>query len=170
MEPKDLKVILDAILVSLEKGKNAAASSYAEAGGIGGITDGISENISKFTSGLKSNSESKKLDDEIDDEYLKIGIVAYELYKMGVDLPISNFKENFLKIESLESLKNESFTKNASSKIENAREDIVNDEIFDRSDSDEAREPVKIETTGCPHCGASNTIYAKNCVQCGAEL
>jgi hypothetical protein len=117
-----------------------------------------------FGQNFRSRRDINKLESLIRDDYVNIGLLVYELHKMGKTFDFSDFEEKFKSIDEkkqlLANLDNEA--KKDSDFTE--KEDIFQeDEVEDEEVSDK-------EEVICPNCGTKNTKFVAYCKNCGKEL
>lgn len=117
----------------------------------------LKSNAEDFALGLKSSMEYAKIEVLIRDDYADLGLLVYELHKMGKDFEFVDFKDRFKSIDyKMEILK--SLEKKA-----DVFGQISNENLQGLS----AREEDFII---CPSCGEKNFIYVAYCKKCGREL
>ena len=110
-----------------------------------------------YTQNFKSRREISKLESQIRDDYVNIGLLVYELHKMGKTFDYSDFEEKFNSID----LKKEMLL-NLEKDTKEDFEDVFKSESEDSSTEEE---PVN-----CPNCGTENTKFVAYCKNCGEEL
>lgn len=113
-----------------------------------------------FGQNFKSNREIKRLESSIRDDYVSVGLLVYELHKMGKSFDIEDFSSKFESIDQ---------KKLQLSKLEreSSEEDIFQNHT--KSNTDDSYSDVKDEII-CSNCGAKNTKYVAYCSSCGTEL
>lgn len=109
-----------------------------------------------YSQSFKSRREINKLESQIRDDYVNIGLLVYELHKMGKTFEYEDFKEKFKSIDAKkEMLLN--LEKDTKDNFEN---------IFKEEKADSSKE----DTVTCPNCGTENTKFVAYCKNCGEEL
>lgn len=119
----------------------------------------------------QAKREIHKLERDLELEFREIGILAYELYKLGVAYSPKDFEAKFEKISQLQrALKDIKINETSLNKLE---EDLEHDKIL--IDQVSPRESVLRSEDGeelirCKACGKANPIYVASCSFCGESL
>lgn len=131
----------------------------------------------------KTKKEISKLEEELRREFISIGVLSYELYKMNKNFSFEDFGEKFSKIENIKNrLKNIKIGKEDSvvyfQRNEKDQKQVqISDEDEDFEELDqidfyeyqrqkENDDPVVV----CNNCGSTNSQYVVYCSKCGKKL
>lgn len=124
-----------------------------------------------FGQNFKSNREIKRLESSIRDDYVSVGLLVYELHKMGKSFDIEDFSSKFESIDQkklqLSKLERESSEEDIFKNHTKSNKDNQHD--LDYENTDDSYSDVKDEII-CSNCGAKNTKYVAYCSSCGTEL
>lgn len=112
-----------------------------------------------YSQNFRSRREINKLENLIRDDYVNIGLLVYELHKMGKNFDYSDFEDKFKSIDEKKKL-----LSNLEQESNIDSEDIFQDETSGEDNTDED------ETVICPNCKTKNTKYVAYCKNCGEEL
>lgn len=146
----------------------------------------ILEDAGSLSENCKRKIEISDLESEIKEDFSEIGILSYELFKMGKDINMSQFERKFMAIEekkkrlknlsrfeSLDEYKNlhefEGYREKTSFHNNyDLEEDIFQDDS-DFLDYEEDKED-EYSLVKCGNCGYENPEYVAYCSRCGKKL
>ena len=117
-----------------------------------------------FGQSFKSRRDINKIESLIRDDYVNIGLLVYELHKMGKSFEFSDFEEKFKSIDEKRQLLSNLEKENKEDTGFSSRENIFQKEDMVDEDISEA------EDITCPNCGTKNTKFVAYCKNCGKEL